>query len=75
MSTNNQVVIRKNKSGYFEVHENICVDNPFKASKSSLIATEKTLEKAYKSALSYCNVYPYVEYGIHLDVSCWRKNG
>ena len=62
MSSNNQIVIIEKKRK-FEIHENSCVDNPFKPDKESLLKIEDDLEKAIKYADKYCNEYPPVEYG------------
>lgn len=62
MSSNNQLVIIEIKK-LFEIHHNLCVDNPFKPSKRTLLATKKSLREATKFTEEYCNEYPYVEYG------------
>jgi len=70
MSSNNQLVIVKKREVY-EVHENICVDNPFRCNKNNLLKSFKTLKKAIKFANEYCDTY-YVEYGYHIDNSCLK---
>jgi len=68
MSSNNQLIILKEKD--FEVHENLCYDNDFEASKETLLKKFKTLKEAIRFANEYCNEYPYVEYGYHICDSC-----
>lgn len=72
MSSNNQLIIKQNKLGYFEVHENPCVDNDFKTSKKSQLVVKKNLEEAYKFAQDYCDK-ELVEYGIYIHPNCWEK--
>ena len=72
MSLNNQLIIRQNSNGRFEVHENSCVDNDFKPSKHTIIKYEDTLEKAVIFAQKYSNE-ELVEYGIWISPSCWKK--
>ena len=70
MSANNQIIIIKNnktKRKQFEVHENLCVDNNFQSSKKTLLKKFKELKEAMEYAQEYCNEYPYVEYGIHME--------
>ena len=71
MSTNNQLVILKNKE-LFEVHENLCVDNTFHPTKQSLLGEFITLQKAIEFANKYCNEYPYVEYGYYIQDNCLK---
>lgn len=67
MSTNNQVVIIEKKDGFY-IYENSCVDNDFKPTKKDLIIKVKSLRKAIKEAQTFCNVYPYVEYGFIINL-------
>ena len=69
MSVNNQLVICKNKKGEFCVHENFCVDNDFKPSKSSLLKKCKTLQEAIKFGNKFCRE-EIVEYGTIIDDNC-----
>lgn len=62
MSSNNQVVIIERRKGYY-IYINNCVDNDFIASKSNFLYKTDNLKEAIKWAESYCNEYPYVEYG------------
>jgi len=72
MSSNNQLIILKNSKGKFEVHHNLCIDNPFIPDKHSLLKTELNLVDAIKFSKDYCNEYPYVEYGFTVDDSCLK---
>ena len=67
MSSNNQLIILKNKKKQFEIHHNLCVDNKFAASKESLLKTEKKLENAIKFANKYCREN-IVEYGVYVSL-------
>jgi len=63
MSSNNQLIILKNKKVKrfpFEVHHNLCVDNDFEPSKDTILKKFKTLVGAIKYANEYCNEYSYV---------------
>lgn len=71
MSTNNQLIILK-KGEYFEVHENLCVDNDFIPSKETLLKRLKTLVIAIRFANMYCKIYPGVEYGYYIKDSCLK---
>ena len=76
MSTNNELIILKNdkhKRKPFEVHENFCVDNEFEASGSTILERFETLIDAISFANDYCNEWPGVEYGYHIDESCLNK--
>jgi len=70
MSTNNQLVIIK-KKGMFEIHENSCVDNPFKPNKGTYLNKRKTLKEAIKFANKYCRE-EIVEYGYYIGNSCLK---
>lgn len=69
MSTNNEVIILKNKKGKFEIHENFCVDNDFEPDKDTLLKIKDTLIEAIKYANEYCRT-EIVEYGYEIDDSC-----
>jgi hypothetical protein len=72
MSSNNQLIIIK-KKGKYQVHENSCVDNDFKANKDTLLKEFNIIEWALK----FCNQYMkenLVEYGIYAHPSCWGKS-
>jgi len=71
MSANNQLIIIK-KGIWFEVHENICVDNEFFPCAETLRKRFKSLESAIKFANKYCSEYPYVEYGYRIDNNCLK---
>lgn len=71
MSSNNSLVILRNK-GEFEIHENFCVDNPFKPTKENLVGKEETLIKAIKFAQSYCREN-LVEYGYIISDDCLEE--
>ena len=71
MSSNNQLVILKKKD-LFEIHENSCVDNSFKANKNSYLNSRKYFEEACKFAQKYQREN-IVKYGIFIDPSCWSK--
>lgn len=72
MSSNNQLIILKNKKGEIEVHHNLCVDNDFTPSKKSLLKSfkdkdkNKNLKQAIKFAQEYCRT-EFVEYGYHIE--------
>lgn len=68
MSSNNILIIRKSKKG-FEIHHNLCVDNPFRASKKTLLKIRPSLIKAIKYAQRFCSEYPYVEYGYFIELN------
>ena len=76
MSANNQVVILKKKEK-FEAHINNCVDNDFESPEETLLKRFNSVLHALRFANEYCNEYPYVEYGYHIDDSCleekWKK--
>ena len=69
MSSNNQLVILKNKKGEFEVHYNLCVDNEFIPTKQSLLIKEDNLISAIRFANDYCRK-EMIEYGYYIDNSC-----
>ena len=71
MSSNNQLIILK-ENGKFQVHENLCMDNPFKPSKNTLLKELKTLEWAVKFAQKYQREN-LVEYGTYISPTCWGK--
>ena len=62
MSTNNELIIRKEKKT-FVVYENICVDDEFTFPKSCIIGKSKDLEEAIGMANQYMQEN-LVEYGI-----------
>ena len=72
MSTNNQLIILKNKKGEFEIHEDLCVDNEFEPENESLLTKESCIEDAIRFANDYCSKN-VVEYGYHIDGSCLNK--
>lgn len=67
MSSNNQVIIIERNDGFY-IYENPCVDNDFIPSARNLIYKTKSLRKAIKEAHTFCNVYPYVEYGYTIQL-------
>lgn len=72
MSSNDQLVITK-KKGMFEIHHNLCIDNPFTPNQNSLLGVKKTLIKAIKFAKKICCEYPYVEYGYDIYDNCLKE--
>lgn len=71
MSSNNQLIIGKKKNKFY-IHENLCVDNEFKATKNNLLEKSDTLKEAIKYAQKYCQEYPYVEYGYQISEECLK---
>ena len=71
MSSNNSLVILK-KEGKFHIYSHDCVDNTFYAGKGNLLNTRKTLPEALKFANKYQSLN-LVEYGIHIDKSCYEE--
>ena len=57
----------------FSIHENLCVDNSFKASKHTLLAKRKTLGDAIIFANKFMQEN-IVEYGYHISDSCLKIN-
>jgi hypothetical protein len=72
MSSNDQLIILKNKKDKFEIHHHFCVDNEFKPNKNTLLVKKDNLVEAIKYANAFCNEYPYVEYGYHICGSCLK---
>jgi len=72
MSTNNELIILKNKEGEFEIHENLCVDNDFEPDNDSLLTKETCLEDAIRFSNKYCQE-EIVEYGYSVGESCLMK--
>ena len=66
MSSNHQLVIIKNK-GWYEIHENPCVDNPFKPAKRTLREKHRILEDAIRCANKICQI-ELIEYGVHVNI-------
>jgi len=66
MSSNNSLVIIRKKD-FFELHENLCVDNDFKPDKDSFIKKDNNLIKLIKYAQSYMGLN-YVEYGLSFNL-------
>lgn len=64
MSRNNQLVIIEKEDGFY-IHENFCVDNPFRATKKNLISKYATLREAIIRAQACCDNWP-VEYGYRI---------
>ena len=67
MSSNNQLIILKNKKKQFEIHHNLCVDNDFMPSKESLLKIKDKLEDAIKFTNKYCREN-IVEYGVYVSI-------
>lgn len=68
MSSNNQLIVRKNK-GYYEVHYDGCVDNDFESSEETLLKKFKD----FKVAIKYANRYwqeEGIEYGVYIEDNC-----
>jgi hypothetical protein len=66
MSTNNQlVVIEKNR--VYELHEDMCVDNPFYPNKRSLLFKNKDLKIVIIFANNYMKT-DVVEYGLRFEI-------
>lgn len=73
MSSNNQLIILKNKKGKIEVHENPCMDDEFEPSKESFLKAFNNLDGAIFFASDYCKK-EQVEYGYIIDDSCIEGN-
>ena len=71
MSTNNQLIILKNKKGQIEIHENMCVDNDFKPTKETLLKTKDKLNSAIRFANKYMQKED-VEYGYYITESALK---
>ena len=71
MSTNNKLIILKNKKGKFEIHENRCMDDEFEPNKHTLLKKEDNLIDAIKFAKEYCNE-ERVEYGFTIEESALK---
>ena len=71
MSSNNQLIILKNRQGQIEVHENLCVDNDFKSSKETLLKIKDKLNSAIRFANKYMQKED-VEYGYHIMESALK---
>lgn len=71
MSSNNQLIILKEK-GKYEVWENGCVDNEFDKKTSTRLSFQTSLRKAIEFANEYCSK-EIVEYGYYIDDSCLKK--
>jgi len=69
MSSNNQLIILKEKKFRYGIWMNHCVDNEFDKKTATRLAFATTLEKAIKFANKYCRE-ELVEYGYHIDDSC-----
>lgn len=67
MSSNDQVVIIE-KDYKFYIYHNLCIDNDFKPTKNNLLKIKDTLKEAINFASSFCNEYPYVEYGYTIQL-------
>ena len=70
MSSNNQLIILKQKD-YFFVHLDSCVDNQFVPNRNTLLKKFDKLSEAVKYANSYCNE-EMIEYSFRLDHSCFN---
>ena len=65
MSSNNQLIIRKEAEDKFVVYHNLCVDNEFKFEEDDIIGWARNLEKAVEVANEFMSKN-LVEYGMRI---------
>jgi len=76
MSSNNQIIIRKEKRKWrtqerykFIIYLNPCVDNEFEYNKEDIIGASWVLENAVQLANNYMKNCEFpIEYGISLEI-------